>query len=53
MPERNDSDSIRNLSKESTADPLPALKGSRWQLAIAGVLLTIWIVCLALMALFS
>jgi len=54
MPARNPQNSDHNdLDSPGSSAPVPALKGSRWQLVTASVLLAIWIAFLLAMSIYS
>ena len=54
MPARNTQNSNRDeLDSPASHPPVPALRGSRWQLVTASILLAIWIVFLLAMSLYS
>jgi hypothetical protein len=54
MPARNTQNSTRDdLVSPVPQSPVPALKGSRWQVVASSILLAIWIVFLVAMSIYS
>lgn len=52
-PNKNTAEATASNFSTPASNPMPALKGSRWQLITASVMLALWIAFLVAMAVFN